>query len=156
MPKTVTRFRTLPNPLRRRLLCTGLAIVAATLPIGCGTDASGRRRTPDVVDVLHPDASSRLDVAVGQVVAFDLPAHAGTGYEWRAVDSCPEMLQPIDGPVFRPDDPARFGSRGLSRFRYRVVAAGEASLRFDYVRGWDAGSRPVRRSTVEVVAAADG
>lgn len=108
------------------------------------------------MDVLHPDASSRLEVEVGQVIAFDLPGHAGTGYQWRATGSCPGMLQPIDGPIFKPDDPGRFGSAGLFRFRYRVVGAGESTLQFDYARDWESDARPVRRSRVDVVADSGG
>ena len=119
--------------------------------MGCAT--GGGSRTPDRVDVLHPDATSRLDVEVGQVVAFDLPGHAGTGYEWRPSGDCPDLLQLIDGPRFTPADPTRVGSSGLARFRYRVVAAGEATLTFGYVRAWETDGRPVRRSVVELVAA---
>jgi len=133
------------------------AAIGLTLTLGLVTGLTGcasgsGSTTPDRVDVLHPDATTRFDTEVGQVIAFDLPGHAGTGYEWRPSAACPDMLKLIDGPRFTPADPNRVGSSGLSRFRYRVVAAGEATIAFDYVRAWETDARPVRRSVVEIVA----
>ena len=118
---------------------------------GCGT-APAAKPTPDIVDVLHVDSTTSLEVEIGQEIAFDLPGHAGTGYTWRATDPCPGFLQFIDGPIFQPDEGTRLGARGLFRFRYQVIGPGEASLRFDYLRAWEENTRPVRRSVVELTA----
>jgi predicted secreted protein len=136
--------------LFRRLVPAAI-LGASLLLIGCASTGGGRA-APSRVDVLHPDATSRLEVEVGEVVAFDLPGHAGTGYVWRASGECPTCLQFIDGPTFTPDDANRVGSSGLSRFRYRVIASGEATIAFEYVRSWETDARPVRRSVVEIVA----
>lgn len=120
-----------------------------------GCDSTPTARPADVVDVLHPDSSATLEVAVGQVVALDLPGHAGTGYVWRLGGECPAELEFLDGPVFTPDDPGRAGSRGFSRFRFRVNSSGKARLSFDYVRSWQEDARPVRRSTIELDASSD-
>ena len=131
-------------------LAAAITLIALVCSAGCGGPSSRRVATPDVVDVLHVDTTSKLEVEVGQQVAFDLPGHAGTGYAWRSTAPCPGFLEFIDGPVFQPDDGTRLGSRGLFRFRYRVVAPGAATLQFDYVRDWEVDARPVRRSVVEV------
>jgi predicted secreted protein len=133
-----------------RAFVAAILLGSLLVPMGCGT---GRRGViPDRVDVLHPDATARFEAEVGEVIAFDLPGHAGTGYAWRPSGACPEFLRLIDGPIFTAADPNRVGSGGLSRFRYQVVAAGDATLAFDYVRSWENDGRPVRRSVVEVVS----
>ncbi len=131
-------------------LAAAITLIALVCSPGCGGPSSRRVAAPDVVDVLHTDATSKLEVEVGQQVAFDLPGHAGTGYAWQPSAACPGFLEFIDGPVFQPDEGARLGARGLFRFRYRVVAPGSAPLQFDYVRSWEEGARPVRRSVVEI------
>lgn len=152
-PDSPTNPPVLPRMSHRSLrrLASAAVLGASFLVIGCAS-TGGARTASDRVDVLHPDATSRLEVRVGEVVAFDLPGHAGTGYAWRPSGECPAGLQFISGPVFTPDDPNRVGSGGLARFRYRVVTAGEATLGFDYVRAWETDARPVRRSVVDVVA----
>lgn len=134
-----------PNPV---VIMISVAAVIGLLT-GCGTSPAAKP-TPDIVDVLHVDSSTSLEVEIGQEIAFDLPGHAGTGYTWRPTDPCPGFLQFIDGPSFQPDEGTRLGARGLFRFRYRVIGPGKASLRFDYVRSWEENARPVRRSVVEL------
>lgn len=112
----------------------------------------GSSIVPDTVDALHPDATSTIEVTVGEVVAFDLPGHAGTGYEWKLTCEMPSFLEEVSKPFFQASDPDRMGSSGNTRFLYRVTGTGIGPLQYDYARSWETGVRPVRRSTVSVTS----
>ncbi|MAC20336.1 MAG: hypothetical protein CMJ23_11820 [Phycisphaerae bacterium] len=128
------------------------AIVIATAGCDSSMKTKGSSIVPDTVDALHPDAKSTIEVAVGEMVAFDLPGHAGTGYEWKLTCEQPAFLEQVGKAVFQPKDPSRMGSGGNTRFLYRVTGTGTGPLQYDYARSWETGVKPVRRSTVTVTS----
>ena len=134
-----------------------LAVTATMAIATAGCDSSmkktGSSIVPDTVDALHPDAKSTIEVSVGEVVAFDLPGHAGTGYEWKLTCEQPAFLEQMGTPAFQSTDPSRMGSGGNTRFVYRVTGTGTGPLQYDYARSWETDVKPVRRSTVTVTSA---
>ena len=131
--------------------------VLLALVVAC--DGSPERRStgaaaPDVVSALHTDATIDQQVRVGGTVAFDLPAHAGTGYAWRLIGDPPSFLVFEGDPVFTAVDAGRMGSSGTTRFTAKVTAAGVATLAFEYVRAWEKDAQPVRMARVRVDAVA--
>ena len=135
----------------RRLLWLGILSLGPLHGVpGCESTPSVGE--PDLVDALHPDASSQMTAAVGELIAFDLPGHAGTGYQWVQRGSTPAFLQAQGEPVFTSDDPDRMGANGTTRFLFQVLKEGKGDLQFDYLRAWEENTAPVRRSTVEVTA----
>lgn len=141
-------------PARNRLLRAGLGIVVVLTASAC--DTTPRVGEPDIVDALHPDASSEMTATVGELVAFDLPGHAGTGYEWMQKGPTPAFLQAVGRPRFTSEDPERMGAHGSTRFLFEVLEPGEGDLQFDYLRAWEKNTAPVRRATVKVTAIGDG
>lgn len=139
---------------RSRLLAAGLSFVALLAAWGC--ESTTRVGEPDIVDALHPDASSEMTATVGELLAFDLPGHAGTGYEWMQKGSTPGFLQAVGRPTFTSDDPERMGAHGSTRFLFKVLKPGEGDLQFDYLRAWEQDTAPVRRATVKVTATRSG
>lgn len=119
---------------------------------GPGCESTPRAGEPDIVDALHPDASSEMTATVGELVAFDLPGHAGTGYQWMQKGAVPAFLEVVGEPTFTSDDPDRMGAHGSTRFLFRVLKAGQGDLQFDYLRAWEENTAPVRRATVKVTA----
>ena len=78
----------------------------------CESDPRARsieNREPDLVDVLHTDSTNQQAVSPGMLVAFDLPAHAGTGYSWELLGSSPEFVDFVGDPVFTPRQPRPHG-----------------------------------------------
>ncbi len=141
-------------PARNRFLGAGLGIAVVLTASGC--DTAPRVGEPDLVDALHPDASSEMTATVGELVAFDLPGHAGTGYQWMQKGPTPAFLQAAGRPVFTSNDPERMGANGSTRFLFKVLEPGEGDLQFDYLRAWEENTAPVRRATVRVTAIRDG
>ena len=132
------------------LIAAGLALGSLT---ACESDPAARsmrNRVPDLVDVLHTDSTNEQAVNPGMLLAFDLPAHAGTGYSWELLGSSPEFLAFVGDPVFTPADPGRMGSSGTSRFLVEVTGIGKATIVFQYLRSWETDTAPVRTARVEI------
>lgn len=132
------------------LIAAGLALGTLT---ACDTDPAARalrNREPDLVDVLHTDSTNEQAVNPGMLLAFDLPAHAGTGYSWELLGSSPEFLAFVGDPVFTPADPGRMGSSGTSRFLAEVTGTGKATIVFQYLRSWETDAAAVRTARVEI------
>ena len=136
------------------VFAAAVSLVLSTSGCNSSMKQNGSTIVPDTVDTLHPDATSTLEVTVGEMVAFDLPGHAGTGYEWKLTCEQPEFLQQVGTPIFQSIDPGRMGSGGNTRFLYRVMGTGTGPLQYDYARSWETDVKPVRRSTVTVTSAA--
>lgn len=136
---------------------TSFSLLAAGLALGslpaCESDPQSRsigNREPDLVDVLHTDSTNQQAVSPGMLVAFDLPAHAGTGYSWELLGSSPEFVDFVGEPVFTPANPDRMGSNGTSRFLAEVTGTGKATIVFQYLRSWETDTAPVRTARVEI------
>ena len=133
-----------------------LACVMA-LP-GCATETgdkaetdrtSGNASDSIVVDA-HAGSENRL--LRGQLLAIELDSNASTGYAWEIVEDGSPVLEPAPVPASTaPSDPPMPGAGGSSRWRYRAVQAGTATLYLVYRRSWEKGVEPVRTATYRVV-----
>ena len=143
--KTDTTFVRRPSS---PLMAAGLA---AVLAVACESNPKSRGSAePDIVDVLHTDSTAQQKTRPGQLMAFDLPGHAGTGYVWRILGTMPSFLEMEGEPRFTPADPDRMGSSGLTRFLVKANGTGKGTLVFEYVRGWEEDAAPVRTARVEI------
>ena len=142
------------NPLAGAI---ALLACAMTLP-GCASGTDGASTADNtsadaseatVVDA-HADGETHL--RRGQILAIELDSNASTGYAWEIVEDGSPVLEPAPVPArAAPAVPPMPGAGGTSRWRYRAVQAGTATLRLVYRRSWEKGIEPVRTATYRVV-----
>lgn len=134
-----------------------LLACAMALP-GCATEsgdkakvdeASGNASDSVVIDA-HADSETRLQR--GELLAIALDSNASTGYAWEIVEDGGPVLEPAPVPASTaPAAPPMPGAGGTSRWRYRAVQTGTATLRLVYRRSWEQGVEPIRTETYRVV-----
>ena len=140
-------------------LAGAIALLACAMTLsGCasGTDeartadkASANASEAVVVDA-HADGETRL--RRGQILAIELDSNASTGYAWEIVEDGSPVLEPAPVPArAAPAAPPMPGAGGTSRWRYRAVQAGTATLRLVYRRSWEKEVEPVRTASYRVV-----
>jgi inhibitor of cysteine peptidase len=119
-------------------------LLAVSIASGCG---EGARSVPGpVVRVIRgPDGTVRslYDIAVTDGLAIELRGNAGTGYEWRAV-AVPPMVAQRGEPTASCIGESIPGCAQLTVFEFDVVATGEGTLSFEYVRPWEPGVPPAQ------------
>lgn len=136
-----------------------LALLACAMALpGCasGTDGapeadktSASAPEATVVDA-HAEGETRL--RRGQILAIELDSNASTGYAWEIVEDGSPLLEPAAVPARAAPAVAPMpGAGGTSRWRYRAVQAGTATLRLVYRRSWEKDVEPVRTASYRVV-----
>ena len=140
-------------------LAGAVALLAcATVLPGCasGTDgaptadkASTNAEEATVVAV-HADGETRL--RQGQLLAIELDSNASTGYAWEIVEDGSPALEPAPVPASTaPTVPPMVGAGGTSRWRFRAVQPGAATVRLIYRRAWEKEVEPARTASYRVV-----
>ena len=88
-----------------------------------------------------------VEAHVGDTIRVDLPAQAGTGYEWTST---------VQGEVAGawadrkpPGQRARAGRRGRS-WTYLAAAPGTARITFRYHRPWETSKGPARQVVLSI------
>lgn len=136
-----------------------IALLACAMALpGCasGTDnapsadkVSANAAEAAVVDA-RADGETRL--RRGQILAVELDSNASTGYAWEIVEDGSPVLEPAPVPArAAPAVPPMPEAGGTSRWRYRAVQAGTATLRLVYRRSWEKDVEPVRTASYRVV-----
>ncbi len=88
-----------------------------------------------------------VTVPVGETIVVELEDISTTGYRWHieGVEPSVVTLQKEDiNPGAAP------GASGIKRFEFLAAGAGQATLRFDLRRPWEAEQPPIKQSTVEL------
>ncbi len=118
-----------------------LATLAAT---GCG-QAAKPVPGPVLRVVTGPDGSvpSPYDIGITDGLAVALRGNAGTGYEWQAVALPPIVAQRGSATTACIGDSIP-GCAQLTTFEFDLVAPGEGTLGFAYVRPWETGVPPLQ------------
>jgi len=126
----------------------GLVVLVAGLliPAGC----TGQK---DVFVTQAGDPSRRISVKQGEDFTLTLPSNRTTGYSWRMGELSPGVVQLLDH-VYRQaaDTPALVGAGGEERWTFKAVGAGQVTLRFEYVRPWEAGVPAIRKAEFVVTS----
>jgi inhibitor of cysteine peptidase len=99
------------------------------------------------------DNGRRVPVRVGATITVRLNSNPTTGYSWNLADAgIPPILQLLGTP--RVERPAGLppGAPGTQVYRFKVVSAGQGTLRLLYQRPWEKSIQAARKWEVTVVA----
>ena len=130
-----------------------LISIAVMLP-ACAMNPATLRT--EAVDALHPDAVTEISIDVGTAITLTLPGNAGTGYDWVLAGDLPGFLRQRGKSVFVSKDPSKVGSQGDTRFVIEATKAGEATVRFHYLRSWKQDAKPARWAEAAITAGSGG
>lgn len=130
-----------------------LLACAMALP-GCATETKDKPETERISggasDSLVVDAQANGETRLrrGQLLAIQLDSNASTGYGWEIVEDGSPVLEPAPVPA-NPAPPVSSmpGAGGISRWRFRAVRPGTATVRLIYRRSWEKGVEPVRTAS---------
>jgi len=95
------------------------------------------------------DNGRSIPVALGELVALQLPENPTTGYRW-AVETAGSLTLVADS--FAAGN-ARPGVGGVRRFEWRVTTPGTHELRLVHRREWEAAGQEIARFMVSVTVA---
>jgi predicted secreted protein len=141
------------RPRYSHLSTIALISIVAMLS-ACASNPAAFRTT--AVEALHPDAVTEIPIEVGDGITLMLPGNAGTGYDWVIAGDLPVFLRQRGGSDFVAKDPAKVGSQGDTRFVFEAIGAGEATVRFHYLRSWKKDARPARWAEAAITAKSGG
>lgn len=111
-----------------------LVLVASMVLSACATAP-----TPPPRELTVAGAQDVVRVAPGQVLVVPLSANPSTGFTWVWDEGAAAGVLVQDGePSMSAPDPERIGSGGTQTWRFRAVKPGDATLRLDYRRAWEA------------------
>lgn len=111
----------------------------------------GEARATDPIELTEAESGRTIRGSVGQGVVVTLEGNPSTGYSWSYRSAPPEALEPVGEPEYIPDLPVRPGSGGRMRHRFTAILKGEAALRFEYRRSWEADVPPAKVVTYTLV-----
>lgn len=88
----------------------------------------------------------------GQELVVRLHSNPSTGYAWQLREGAATVLAPVGAATFEPDANAqgRVGAGGIETWRFRAIALGRDTLRFEYRRSWEKDAAPASAATVDV------
>lgn len=108
-------------------------------------------KAPDIVHI-KLDSSRTVGLRMGQVLRLDLDSNATTGYTWEISERSEiETLNPKGRPRYVVPESRLAGAGGYQMFRFIPVRQGSAVIRFEYLRPWEKGIKPVKTFIVRVV-----
>ena len=111
-----------------RAFRTGLAILGVAVLL---VEASCARKK------IYGEATSSIEVVVGEQFTIMLAANPTTGYSWtvsRQAD--PTVVAPVDSD-YQPDPSSVVGTGGHQRLTYQAVGRGTTTINLDYRRPWE-------------------
>jgi inhibitor of cysteine peptidase len=94
------------------------------------------------------DAGSSVALEVGGELTISLPANPSTGYSWVVSSINPEVLTQVGDPEFSAESDL-IGAGGTMTFQFKGTAAGQDSLRLNYLRPWE-DMEPLETYTVTI------
>lgn len=133
-----------------------LALIACALsPGGCATeprpDPSADANVAAEASVIIADAVAETHLRQGQLLAIELDSNASTGYGWEIVEDGRPVLEPAPVPAsIPPAIPPMPGAGGTSRWRFRAIRSGTATVRLVYRRAWEKDVEPARTAVYRV------
>lgn len=81
-----------------------------------------------------------LQLRSGQTFNLSLPSNPSTGFRWSLRRDAAPQLELLGPEVYTtPEEAGVVGSAGVSTWRFRAVARGDAHLILDYRRPWENG-----------------
>lgn len=88
----------------------------------------------------QPRYCDPLELHEGQEFNLRLPSNPTTGFRWVMRENAAPQLKQLGPEVYTtPEEAGVVGSAGVSTWRFRAVARGEARLELDYRRPWENG-----------------
>lgn len=123
--------------LGRSVATAGLAACL----LGCGDDAT---HPGEPLELTEAESGRAFSVSVEQEVVVTLESNPSTGYAWSYACSPPSAFAAMGEPAYIANQPVVAGSGGRTRYRFTAQRAGDAALRFDYRRPWEADAPPAR------------
>ena len=119
------------------------------LPNGAAT----RPGNAGAVTLWDSDNGRRIPVRVGATITVRLNSNPTTGYSWNLADAgAPPILQLLGTPRLESPTGQPIGAPGTQVYRFKVVSAGQGTLRLLYQRPWEKGIQAARKWEVAVVA----
>ncbi|MCW3150029.1 protease inhibitor I42 family protein [Stutzerimonas stutzeri] len=94
----------------------------------------------------HVRSCRPMQLAQGQEFNLRLPSNPTTGFRWTLRADAAPQLKLLGPEVYTvPEEAGLVGSAGVSTWRFRAVASGEALLGLDYARPWELGVAPAQQ-----------
>jgi inhibitor of cysteine peptidase len=122
--------------MRRLALAGALAVLAA----GCATAPPPPREISEAVD------GATVTLALRQELVVVLSGDQATGFRWDLTRAAAPTLTQVGEATHqqRATDARLAGAGGVTTFRFRAAAAGNASIAFAYRRPWEVNMPPVK------------
>lgn len=124
------------------------AVIIALLLIVVVFMAYGTRE----VQLTAADDGTTVEIETGQVLSITLEANPTTGYTWEVTESPSEQVLKQVGEIeFEPESDL-IGAGGVQLIKFKVVNAGQTSLKLVYHRPWEMDVEPLETFSINVIA----
>jgi len=111
--------------------------------------ASCARTAPSIKQLTAQDASSTVQLNVGDTLEIALEGNPTTGYTWAVASNVAQLQQQGEWEFKRSSN--LIGAGGVILLRLKAVREGEAALQLIYHRVWEKDVPPVKTFEVKVV-----
>lgn len=95
-----------------------------------------------------------VEARCGETFSITLDSNPTTGYQWRLAGQFPARKLRLVKSSYRRPSGRLVGAGGREIWTFEALAAGRATLRFEYIRPWEKDVPPARTRTFEVAIAA--
>jgi inhibitor of cysteine peptidase len=123
------------------LLVLGMALAAA----GCGGKSDPAAGSAKLTEA---DNGKQIAAKVGDTIEVTLAGNPTTGYSWTSSmsDADKAVLQQQGEPAYvqQSTDKSLVGGGGTFTFAFKAIAPGQATIKLDYARPFEAGVAPIQ------------
>jgi len=92
----------------------------------------------------------RAELGSDQVLVVSLESNPSTGYSWEVADINPKVLHQVGKTEFEQMSPL-LGAPERQTLRFKVVGAGQSTLKLVYRRPWEKDVKPAKEFSIQVV-----
>ncbi len=145
------------KPMNRFFTLIGLVLLGSSC--GCSLSRPGSANTPTSgvpspsqpaeLQVRSGDDGRQIDLSRGQILVVELESSPGTGFSW-VVDQIPDRVLQQEGESQFKSDSTLLGAPSVQTIRFRVIGAGQGTLRLAYRRPWEKDVAPTKTFVLNI------